>query len=668
MKTTLFPFSLFVLSLLLPPISVDAQHVAVTDSVSVYANEEVEINVLANDLYNHSNSVRSQTISSLNSAFPAAFFISLDGTTSIKPFISASGIDTLYYLLKDNTALLYDTGLVIVNILPVRNAAYLDINATKALVNSNGCLFWDLENYAQFQVPADSSTSTVFSLTLIAAGKDAQDSNYLMVDPYNQTCAVYAGPLDTTDGLNDSLTVFQWNRVWKLSATEITEFRNHWWETGYVIPEAIQNWPAHGDVSKGHPSYLAPFNDIDMDGVYNPLAGDYPFIKGDQAILFICNNPVSGTEADYKTTGLQAIGMVYAYECLTDSLFNTSVFLDYTVINSSVNKYDVAYLGMYADFDIGYSSDDYMGTFVDLSTVYAYNGDTLDEDDNYIQGYGDYPPAQGLTLLKGPLADTGDGIDNDFDNTTDEPDETCGMYSSMIISNSGAGPGTFYIEKDYFYSLFGYYNDSVPAKWGLTYPSDTSSATPCRYMFPGTSDPNWLGTNGVPQTPAVWSEYLQLTDPYDRRGIMGFNSFTFNKNDRKSFSVALVYAQKDGLPYHQVPDLLHARIETLLDYYAADSIPCGGSFSGIAQTAPVVDFNIYPNPSSDMVTIDFSQQTIEGNNASINIFNLNGQCVMTHPCNGQQTSFSVSGLREGVYIVKFSNSKINESKRLVIVR
>lgn len=654
--------------LMIPLINVNAQHVAVTDSATVYANVQVQINVLDNDLYNHSNNVKTLPLSSMNSAFPGLASVYLDGTLTLKPDLTASGIDTVYYLLKDYTALLYDTGFVIVNILPARNAAYLDINATKALVNSNGCLFWDLDKYAQFQVPADSSTSTVYSLTLIAAGKDAQDSTFLMVDPYNQTRTVYAGPLDTTDGLNDSLTLFHWDRVWKLSAAEIAEFRNHWWETGYVIPEAIQNWPAHGDVSKGHPHYLAPFTDVDLDGVYNPLSGDYPFIKGDQAILFICNNPLSGTEADYKTTGLQAIGMVYGYECLSDTLFNTSVFLDYTVINSSVNKYDVAYLGMYADFDIGNSSDDYMGTFVDLSTVYAYNGDTLDEDDNDIQGYGEYPPAQGLTLLKGPLADAGDGIDNDFDNTTDEPDETCGMYSSMIVNNLGVGPGAFYIERDYFYSLFGYYNDSVPAKWGQNYPSDTSTATPCRYMFPGTSDPNWLGTNGVPQTPAVWSEYLQSTDPYDRRGIMGFNSFTFNKNERKSFSVALVYAQQNSLPYYQVPELLHARIETLLDYYAADSVPCGGSLSGIAQTAPAADFNIYPNPSSDMVTIDFSQQTADGNNTSIRIFNLSGQCVMNLPFTGYKTNISISDLREGVYIVRVSNSKINESKRLVIVR
>jgi len=238
----------------------------------------------------------------------------------------------------------------------------------------------------------------------------------------------------------------------------------------------------------------------------------------------------------------------------------------------------------------------------------------------------------------------------------------------MVLNNVGTLPGVLQDDKDYYYTLKGYYNDSIPVKWGQPYPSDSSSATPCRYMFPGTSDPDWLGTNGVAQTPAVWSEYLQASTPYDRRGIMGFGPLTFGKGERKTFTVGLVYAQKNGLPYYQVPDLLHARIETLLDYYAADSVPCGGSFSGIAQTAPDVDFNIYPNPASDMVTIDFSQQATDGDNAAINIFNLNGQCVMNLPCSGKKTNISISDLREGVYIVQVSNSKINESKRLVIVR
>lgn len=60
--------------------------------------------------------------------------------------------------------------------------------------------------------------------------------------------------------------------------------------SGYQPIEVIANWPAHGDVSKGQAYYLAPFVDNNNDGDYNPLDGDYPKIKGQQAIYYIYND------------------------------------------------------------------------------------------------------------------------------------------------------------------------------------------------------------------------------------------------------------------------------------------------------------------------------------------------------------------------------------------
>ena len=45
-----------------------------------------------------------------------------------------------------------------------------------------------------------------------------------------------------------------------------------------------------GDTSLGQAPYLAPFVDVDYDGLYNPALGDYPDVMGDQAIFFIFND------------------------------------------------------------------------------------------------------------------------------------------------------------------------------------------------------------------------------------------------------------------------------------------------------------------------------------------------------------------------------------------
>ena len=39
----------------------------------------------------------------------------------------------------------------------------------------------------------------------------------------------------------------------------------------------IYSWPAHGDVSQYQDYYLAPYKDVDSDGKYDPMKGDYPW-------------------------------------------------------------------------------------------------------------------------------------------------------------------------------------------------------------------------------------------------------------------------------------------------------------------------------------------------------------------------------------------------------
>jgi len=637
-----------------------AQPVAVTDYCTLPANEETVVNVKANDVYDPTHNI--SILPLMTGSFQGTFGTAGSGFIRIYPSLNASGTDTVFYTLADLTLSQQDTGLIVVTFLPLRNAAFLDINGVKALVNSNGSLFWDLQDQNYYEVPLGSGSNTIFTTSLMASGKDANDSTYLLFQDYGSNQNVFAGPLDTTDGQNDSLNYHQRNRVWKLTAAEITDFRNHWWEAGYVIPEAIMNWPAHGNSSVGESFNIAPFYDAYDDQDYDPYTGDYPLIKGDQAIVFLINNPLNAPSTDYNPMGLQILGMVYAYECSSDTLFNTSVFIDYTVANYSQIEYRDAMLGMFADFDIGYAYDDYIGSFVDVQTMYAYNADTLDENGNGAIGYGDYPPAQGITLLKGPLADLNDGLDNDFDNTIDEPDETCGMYASVQASYTSTFPLPGPVIS--MYSLMhAYKNDTTPILW-----PDTTHDYPCRYMFPGTSDPDWLGTGGIPMTPAVWTEYLMNDMPYDRRSLMSFGPFTFEPFARKTITLGLVYAQQDGLPHYQVPDLLHARIETLLDYYDADSIPCGGSFSGTATLPVQSDFQLYPNPAADEVTVDLSQHFLSDKNQIIEIYDLKGQQILRIPCTAAQQSIPVSALGEGVYIVRISSSLGCTAKRLVIVR
>ena len=79
-----------------------------------------------------------------------------------------------------------------------------------------------------------------------------------------------------------------------MTAVEINNHILNYQSPGYIIPNDILNWPAHGDTTLGNSlgmlPYIAPFIDVDNDDIYNPSQGDYPCIKGDEAVYIVMND------------------------------------------------------------------------------------------------------------------------------------------------------------------------------------------------------------------------------------------------------------------------------------------------------------------------------------------------------------------------------------------
>ena len=91
-------------------------------------------------------------------------------------------------------------------------------------------------------------------------------------------------------------------------------------------------------------------------------------------------------------------------------------FYNYKMINRSTSVLNNTYFGQWVDPDLGNYQDDYVGCDVSLGLGYCYNGDA-DDDGAYGYNYdSDYPPpAIGVDFFRGPLADIGDGFDNEDD-------------------------------------------------------------------------------------------------------------------------------------------------------------------------------------------------------------------------------------------------------------
>ncbi len=547
----------------------------------------------------------------------------------------------------------------------------LDINNINARINANGNLFWDFNNHPKFDVPKGSGKHTIFNSTLWVGAKDSIDTLHVAAELYEQVGHdFFVGPISN---VYDSAYDAKWNKTWKVNKADVDYHKAHWWQTGYMIPASIQNWPANGDISLGQANIIAPFFDNDSDGIYNPGHGDYPLIKGDQAIFYVFNDARNPhTESHGNKLGIEVRGMAYAFACSEDSALWNTIFVNYKICNFSHHRYNDTYIGIFTDTEIGYANDDYIGCDVARGSYYSYNGHNIDGT-GQPYAYGSYPPAQSVTFLAGPYMDP-DGMDDpqydqyghqicyaginglNFGNGIID-DERFGLTKFIYFNNNAQGAPVYasdpYSAMDYYNYLKGFWKDSTQMLYGGNGHSGAGAYGPaCNFMFPGNSDTcNW-GLGGIaPNGPQYWDEQTAHNAPDDRRGFGSSGPFTFEPSAIDELDLAYVF----GRDYvnsgsNAGVTIMDQRIDSIRKYFINDTTPCGGSFSALA-TVPKINkqLTIYPNPAEDFITIETTG--IEGT-LQYEIFDLIGKQVSKGVLkNSKENVINISNLQEGLYLL-----------------
>ena len=296
------------------------------------------------------------------------------------------------------------------------------------IVNADGRLFQDDANNSNlFQVPKEGNVSTIYDANLWIGGLDSGAQIHLAAQTYRQTGTdFWPGPLDTVNASIDAATMTSYDKIYSISKLAVDSFK-----TGLGISQEIIDWPGNGDITKGISKQMAPYIDVNYDGNYNPNDGDYPDVKGDKMLWFVYNDAydVHGESGGAKL-GVEIRCSVYGYDCTQDDDIYNSLFVHYDIINRSSYEYNNVFLGTWADIDLGNYDDDYIGSMVDQNSFYGYNGDANDNG-----GYGYDLAAQSVSILKGPVADLNDGVDNNNDGLTDEVDETIGLSNFIYYNN-----------------------------------------------------------------------------------------------------------------------------------------------------------------------------------------------------------------------------------------
>ncbi|MFT4982178.1 MAG: hypothetical protein ACI9UR_002048 [Bacteroidia bacterium] len=431
-------------------------------------------------------------------------------------------------------------------------SAYLDVNNVRARMNVGGSSWWDAQSIAQYEVPAGSGKHSFYAGSFWIGGLDEFDVPHVAAMRFGQNGQdFWPGPLDE-NGQVDSTTCSAHDRIYKLNRWEVDEARERYNQVGYVMPQDILEWPAEGnlyaDVNAG-----APFRDVNNDGVYNAFEGDYPafafdepvdkdfHLLGDQCLWWVENdNGNMHTETNAEPLVVELKCMAYAFA--TCNALNDQTFYRYTITNKSSIAYHDTYVGVWVDADIGFAEDDYLGCEVMRHLGYAYNGFEIDGTGGP-QHYGAHPPAAGIGVLEGPLADENDGVDNDRDGVIDESGEHNMMshYSSFTVSGGVIGvPPTF---TGYYNNLRGIWADGTPMCYGETgHPiGGCNTAVPAQFLFPGDSDPLGYGTEGVPQP--VWTEQTAGNPPLDRRFLVSSGPFDFDSGDTDIIHYGALWAR-----------------------------------------------------------------------------------------------------------------------------
>ena len=548
------------------------------------------------------------------------------------------------------TIILLITGLM-TSLVHAQTFNYLDINQVKARVNSGGDLHWDPNgvNFGGYECPIGTNKFWGGPASLWIGGIDAGGQLKIAAQTYHQGGVdFWPGPLETVSATTNSMIVNQYNRVWKLNKTDIDDFITNYAngnvQNGSFIPSAdLLSWPANGDISQNFDAKLAPYMDVNSDAIYDPMAGDYPLIKGDQAIYTIYND----NYFPHQSTGSPAIGleirlMAYAFGTssvvVNNPFLNYTTFYNYTIINRSAIPLYNAQIGLFNDSDIGYYGDDYVGSDIKDSYAYTYNSPTSTVTNE---------PAIGITQTMGPINDN-NLIDDDGDGITDEPGEQIGMTNFMYFNNSFPG---FPIQTtgpnnaiEYYQYMNSIWKDGTPLSCGG---SGYGGTVTTLFAYPGNSNLSTLYCGGTP--------WFESGTGNDKRFIMSSGSSTLLPGSFTEVEYAFL-ASFDSIinnPIQNLDSMVHSL-----------RLMNNNSTTGIKQNHIQTKFTISPNPSNGLLNINFGRDI----NATIKIEVVDALgkiLIVENHKDINQTTVNVSDLNSGIYFIKITSGNNATTKKFI---
>ena len=454
---------------------------------------------------------------------------------------------------------------------------------------------------------------------------------------YRQTGNDYfPGPADFSIAASQQQTFMQnWARIWKVNRSTIDSFRALSSHTVANTPAVFMEWPAKGNVhAKGANSAaltitadLAPFIDVDGDGTYSALKGDYPKIKGDQMLWWVINDIMSAKlNSSSGAIGVEVRNMAYAYKRNTS--MDNVLFYEFSIINRGQVSLTNFRIGFNADPDLGYAFDDYIGC--DTSRVrrmgYVYNSKKPDGSG----GPGEYGmdiPAAGISIMEVP----GDNYPNLL---------PLGTFNPYVNSNSLTNGNPNGAEE--YYLMLNAHNQAGDQMRNDRASLSTSTG------YNGTGNFTRFGFPGIPGDNTQWSQCSSGTPKTeDRRFVIATDSLTFLSGTTKRFGLALIVSPNAGAcDSLNLAGLNNTADSALIVYY--NQLPTG--VKPIYASAKTLV--VFPNPASQSLYIK-PTGSVAGN---VIIYDAVGRLMPVEKAvNGNTISINTTKYPAGVYTIIYQD-------------
>lgn len=514
----------------------------------------------------------------------------------------------------------------------------LDVNQVNALLLNGGAMHWDY-NLGRYEVPKGSGINSGGPLALWFAGVDDQGQLRLAAQTYRQSGSdFHTGPIDPNTDDQGALCE-QYDRFWKVAASEIEEFKSNF-TNGNIsgiddVPTSIQEWPGrnsnYGDFLIGDLD-VAPFVDANNDGNYDPLTGDYPKIRGDQAVWWVYNDRKIHEETTGEPLDIQVSVLAYSF---IDSPLDYTTFYQYEFLNAGSHHLQDFRVGQWFNPNFGCWTNDYVGCQPEENLVFVYNAEL--ESSHCSFGHGDSWPILGMKFINGLTGNDGEELN---------------MSSFLVHGKTGTNGAPFYPEHFYRFMKAQWRDGTHLTFGGNGYGGSEIS----NFMYP--SNPSESGT----EADGFWSECSVGNEPWDRRFVAGFGGIDFPPGAKNSLTVAMVWDDSNSGPCPDI-SLFNAHVNQIKDIHDQLIV---SDLTGVSESPFEQSLQLFPNPMQTSATLHWDGETENPNH--VEMVDLSGQVIMQKKIpNTNHCIIERSSLQSGLYFFKLMNdNKLLATGKLIV--